>query len=91
MDERARRVIAEHLGVSPSLVLDPVSFRNLGADSLDLVSLTMALEEAFDVNISDDLAESCTSVGDALELLRECLERRRSDLRAGELIDGGGR
>ena len=71
MEESARKVIADHLGVSPSLILDNVSFRSLGADSLDLVSLTMAFEEAFDLHIPDDQAESCTTVGDAIMLLSQ--------------------
>ncbi|HJQ16914.1 MAG TPA: acyl carrier protein [Allosphingosinicella sp.] len=74
MEESARKVIAEHLGVSPSLILDTVSFRSLGADSLDLVSLTMAFEEAFDLHIPDDQAESCTTVGDAMALLSSRFE-----------------
>lgn len=69
MEESARKVIAEHLGVSQALILDTVSFRSLGADSLDLVSLTMAFEEAFDLHIPDDQAEGCTTVGDAMALL----------------------
>jgi acyl carrier protein len=69
MDESARRLIAEHLGVAPSLVVDDAAFRDLGADSLDLVSLTMAFEEEFDLHIPDEQAEGCTTVADALALL----------------------
>jgi acyl carrier protein len=71
MEDKARLVIAEHLGVPPSLVCDQASFRDLGADSLDLISLTMALEEALDIHIPGDVAESCTTVGDALRMLRQ--------------------
>ena len=67
--DKARDLIAEHLGVDRSLIQDQVSFRSLGADSLDLVSLTMAFEEAFDLPISDEQAEGCMTVGDALRLL----------------------
>jgi len=69
MDDSARRLIAEHLGVTPSRVVDEAAFRDLGADSLDLVSLTMAFEEAFDLHIPDDQAEGCATVADALALL----------------------
>lgn len=72
---RARDLIADHLGVSGSLIQDHVSFRELGADSLDIVSLTMAFEEAFDIQISDDQVEACTTVGDALRLLDELRSR----------------
>ena len=55
MDEQgARRLIAEHLAVSREMVEDDADFRVLGADSLDLITLTMRLEEAFDVEIADD-------------------------------------
>jgi len=76
VDNNARKVIAEHLGVSPSLIVDQVTFRSLGADSLDLISLTMALEEAFDLHIPAEQAESCTTVGDAMSLLGRRLEGR---------------
>jgi acyl carrier protein len=84
--DKARDLIAEHLGVSRSLIHDQVSFRSLGADSLDLVSLTMAFEESFDLPISDELAETCTTVGDALTLLEQQLNLR-SHPSASDLAD----
>ena len=45
----ARRLIAEHLGITQALVVDAADLRDLGADSLDLISLTMRMEEAFEV------------------------------------------
>ena len=78
MNERlVRKAIADHLGVPEPLVLDSVDFRDLGADSLDLIELTIALEQAFDVSIADDEAYACTNVGDALALLRIAAKRRR--------------
>jgi acyl carrier protein len=82
MDEDAvRKLIADHLGVAPALVLDPVEFRSLGADSLDLVSLTMRLEEALDLHISDDQAERCLRVGDAIQLVTTNLRPPADDVR----------
>ncbi len=78
----ARRVIAEHLAVPCELIRDEARFRELGADSLDLITLTMALEEAFDVEIADDQVEHCRTVGDALGLLRASL-RDPLELQAG--------
>ena len=76
MDDEARDLIATHLDVARNLIRDHVSFRELGADSLDLVSLTMAFEEQFDVPISDQEAEACASVGDVITLLsRRMVER----------------
>jgi acyl carrier protein len=81
VEDRARGLIAEHLGAPAWMVLDDAKLIDLGADSLDLVSLTMALEEAFDVRISDEQAEACWTVRDVTRLLAErCAgpERRRS-------------
>jgi acyl carrier protein len=71
MIEKARQLIAEHLDVPQPKIVEGASFRELGADSLDLVSLTMAFEEAFDLHIPDDQAESCETVADAFDLLKE--------------------
>jgi acyl carrier protein len=90
MDEDARKLIADHLGVAPALVADDASFRSLGADSLDLVSLTMAFEEAFDLHIPDEQAEGCTTVADALKLLSRCTSLKPKAAPA-ELIHVGGR
>ena len=48
-----------------------VSFRELGADSLDTVELVMKLEEEFDINISDEDAEKIATVGDAIRYIVE--------------------
>ena len=75
MDEaKARRLIAEELGVEVGRVTDSASFAyDLGADSLDFVELTMRLEEAFDIAVTEDEAHSCACVGDAMALLRRKL------------------
>lgn len=65
-----RAAIAEHLGVSIAQVLDEVDFRALGADSLDLIELTLLLEQQFDVQIPDDEAHRCSTVGEAVALVR---------------------
>ena len=71
-DTAARRLIAEQLAVSKDLIIDTAEFRrHLGADSLDLVSLTMLIEERFDVEIREYEAERCATVGGAIALLRE--------------------
>jgi acyl carrier protein len=77
MIETARALIAEHLSVPTPRIVHGATFRELGADSLDLVSLTMAFEEAFDLQIPDDQAESCETVGDAIGLLEQCVKLRR--------------
>lgn len=72
-DQRARTVIADHLAVPASSVTDDADFIALGADSLDMVSLTMRLEEEFNTHIPDDGVEDCRTVSHALALLRQAL------------------
>ena len=71
MDEelfgQVKEVIAEQLNVEPDEVNDDSSFvDDLGADSLDLVELVMALEDNFDMKIPDEAVESIKTVGDAV-------------------------
>ena len=81
MDEQAaREIIADHLGVTKALVVDAAAFRDLGADSLDLISLTMRFEETFDVEISDAAVHGCSTVGDSLEVLRVAMHLRQEAL-----------
>ena len=69
-DAEARLAIAEHLGVPVALVVDGADFRDLGADSLDLIELSVALEQQFDLHLPDDEVEHCTTIGQAIALLR---------------------
>ncbi|MEO5773048.1 MAG: acyl carrier protein [Sphingomicrobium sp.] len=71
-DQRALLIIADHLHIPLDRVRDEADFVALGADSLDMVSLTMRLEEEFDLHIPDDVVETCMTVGNALAILREC-------------------
>jgi len=64
---RMKKIVAEHLAVDPAKVTDSARFiQDLGADSLDMVELTMAFEEAFDIEITDEQAEKVKTVGDAV-------------------------
>jgi acyl carrier protein len=70
--EKARQLIAEQLGVDESEVTPSASFTDdLGADSLDQVELVMALEEAFDLEISDADAEAMRTVQDATDYIEK--------------------
>ena len=73
MDEAyALGVIADHFGVPLVEVNNHSQFtRDLGADSLDLVELTLHLEREFNVHIDDSEVENCTDVGGALRILRQ--------------------
>lgn len=68
--ERVRDIVVENLGVEADQVSMESSFReDLGADSLDLVELIMALEEEFGGEISDEDAQTITTVGEAVKYL----------------------
>ncbi len=69
--EKVKEIIVEQLGVDEKDVVMEASFiDDLGADSLDIVELIMALEEAFDLEIPDKDAEKIQSVGDAVEYIK---------------------
>jgi acyl carrier protein len=66
--ERVKKIVAEQLGVEEEQVTAEASFMDdLGADSLDTVELVMALEEEFDIEISDEDAEKIQTVKDAVD------------------------
>ena len=69
--DKVKKIIAGHLGIDDmSKITDDAKFiDDLGADSLDTVELVMAFEEAFDVEIPDDKAETILTVGDAISHL----------------------
>lgn len=70
--EKVKGIIVDQLQVSESAVTLEASFiDDLGADSLDLVELIMALEEEFDIEIPDADAEKVTTVNDVVEYIKE--------------------
>ena len=66
--DKVKNIIAEHLGIDDlgKLTDDAKFIDDLGADSLDTGELVMAFEEAFDVEIPDEKAETILTVGDAI-------------------------
>jgi len=70
--EKIKEIIVEQLGVAETSVTMEASFiDDLGADSLDIVELVMALEEEFDIEITDADAEKVVTVGDVVEYIKE--------------------
>lgn len=70
--EKVKETIIEQLGVADTAVTTEASFiDDLGADSLDIVELIMALEEEFYMEIPDADAEKIVTVGDVVEYIRE--------------------
>ena len=71
IEKRVKEIIVEQLGVNESEVTSEAKFvDDLGADSLDLVELVMALEEEYNIEISDEDAEKILTVGDAIEYIQ---------------------
>lgn len=70
--ERVKEVIAEQLGIEDieTITMETTFIDDLGADSLDIVELIMALEEEFDMEIPEAEAEKITSVGDVVEYIK---------------------
>ncbi|TYO97414.1 acyl carrier protein [Desulfallas thermosapovorans DSM 6562] len=70
--EKVKEIIVEQLGVEPEDVKPEASFvDDLGADSLDIVELVMALEETFDLQIPDEDAEKIRKVGEAVQYIKD--------------------
>ncbi len=69
--ERVKNVIVDQLSVEAEEVTPEASFvDDLGADSLDVVELIMGLETEFDIEIPDEDAEKISTVGDAVEYIK---------------------
>jgi acyl carrier protein len=69
--EKVKEIVVEQLGVEEDEVTMEASFiDDLGADSLDIVELIMALEEEFELEIPDDDAEKVASVGDVVDYIK---------------------
>lgn len=72
VEKRIEGIIVEQLCVDPTQVVPKASFMNdLGADSLDVVELVMALEKEFNIKILDEDAEKINTVGEAIEYIKK--------------------
>lgn len=70
--EKIKSVIVDQLGVDESQVTMDASFADdLGADSLDVVDLIMGIEQEFDIEIPDEDAEKISTVGDAVNYIKD--------------------
>jgi acyl carrier protein len=71
IEDKVRQIIKDQLDAEDSTITPGASFvDDLGADSLDRVELIMAFEEAFDLEIPDDKAESIKTVQDAVDYIQ---------------------
>ncbi len=67
--DKVKSIIVEKLGISENEVRMETTFEDLGADSLDIVELIMAIEEEYDIQVSDEEAEKAQSVGDVVNYI----------------------
>ena len=78
MDQEYQKLVAiivDVLGVSESEITPDTTFTDdLGADSLDVAQIIMGIEEEFDVTVAPDVAAPVTTVGQALELIKNAVE-----------------
>ena len=69
--EKIKNIVAEQLGANADEITMGSTFvEDLGADSLDVVELVMALEDEFDMEIDEDEAENISTVGDVVEYIK---------------------
>ena len=72
VEEKVKQIIVEQLSVDEGEVTPTASFvDDLGADSLDIVELVMALEEAFNIEVPDEDAEGLTTVKAVIEYIEK--------------------
>jgi len=72
--EKIQKIISEVLGVEEdSITMDTTFVDDLGADSLDVFQIIMALEEEFDIEIANEEAEKIVTVSDAVEQIKSAL------------------
>jgi acyl carrier protein len=71
VEEKVKEIVVEQLGVSADEVKPESKFvEDLGADSLDLTELIMAMEEEFDIEIDDEKAQQIRTVQDAIDFIK---------------------
>jgi len=76
VNERVKGIVAEQIGIGVDEINNESSFiDDLGADSLDTVELVMALEEEFDIEISDEEAENISTVQTAIDYINKNSEQ----------------
>lgn len=69
--EKIKKIVAEQLGAdADDITMDSTFIEDLGADSLDVVELVMAMEDEFDMEIDEDEAENISTVGDVVEYIK---------------------
>jgi acyl carrier protein len=78
--EILRKVISEILNVDPREITEESTFLNdLGADSLDVFQMVLKLEDELDISLDPDKVQAITTVGEAVQLIRETKEEQADE------------
>ena len=77
--EKVKKAVVEQLDVREEEITEESTFvQDLGADSLEVVEIVMALEEAFSIEIPDDEVDQIKTVGDAVQFIESKLKEKAS-------------
>ena len=72
--EKLKKIIAEAMDCNEDdITMDSASVEDLNADSLDVMQIIMGIEDEFDIEISNEAAESIVTVGDAVQQIKDAL------------------
>ena len=72
--DEVKKIIADHLIITPELVTDEASFRDdLRADSLDNVEIIMAIEDTFNIEVNDEQLSNVSTVSEAILLVEKAV------------------
>ncbi len=83
LEDRVSAIVVEQLGVTKEELAPEASFiDDLGADSLDIVELVMAMEEEFDIEIPDDDAEKIQTIEDVITYVKGKIEDVKGKIEA---------
>lgn len=72
--DKIKSIVADKLSINASDITADTTLEDLGADSLDVVEVIMALEDEFDIEISDEIAENISTVGDLVDYIKAHVE-----------------
>ncbi|GAA0683360.1 MULTISPECIES: acyl carrier protein [Clostridium] len=72
--DKIKSIVADKLSINADDITMDTTLEDLGADSLDVVEVIMALEDEFDIEISDEVAENISTVGDLVEYIKAHVE-----------------
>lgn len=72
---QARKILAEQLDIKPEQIQMETSFEEIEADSIDIVEMIMALEDAYDVEFPEDDLEDYPTIGSLIKVLYEFLQQ----------------